>query len=114
MLTLLNAPILTTYGSFTFEPLTVEQAKQLVATGFQSYIGHQSTCDILSKLLEAQIPHNRGLYIQQSGEQALVFRLKNRIAEGQVLNTIEEIEAIGYEFGLLTMETALNTEPLNL
>jgi hypothetical protein len=101
MLSLLNAPILTTFGSFTFEQVNIEQAKQLVTYGFQSFIGHQSTCDILSKLLCVTIPHYRGFYMQQPGEQALVFRLKSRIGEGQVLNTIEEIEAVGYEFGLL-------------
>jgi len=102
MLTLLNAPILTSYGLFTFEPINTEQAKELLKNGFQSYIGHQSTCNILSRILDENIVMNRGEYKQQPGKRALVFRLKKRINEGQVLNTIEEIESIGYEFGLLT------------
>jgi len=101
MLTLLNAPILTAYGSYNYEPVFVNEAKKLLQNGFHSYIGHQSTCDILSQLLETEIPMHRGQFEQQPGEQALIFRLKKRIAEGQVLHTREEIETVGYDFALL-------------
>ena len=103
MLTLLNAPILTTFGSFTFELVEIEQAKQLVtANSFQSFIGHEITRKFLSEKLGVVIHYDRGNYLQQHGEQALIFRIKKRLGEGQVLKTFEEIEAIGYEFGLLT------------
>jgi len=102
MLTLLNAPILTSFGTFNYEAIKVTDAKALLRAGFTSYIGHQSTCDILSQLLEVEVPLHRGQYEQQTGDQALIFRLKKRIEEGQVLKTREEIEAVGYEFGLIT------------
>lgn len=102
MLTLLNAPVLTSFGTFTYEPVSVEDARVLLQTGFTSYIGHQSTCDILSKLLELEITMHRGQYEHQRGEQALVFRLKKRIEGGRVLTNVQEIEAIGYELALLT------------
>ena len=101
MIFLLNAPVLTSYGTFQFEQIELIRARELLTNGFQSFIGHQSSCDILSQLLGISIPLNRGQYAQKPGEKALIFHLKKRIEEGQVLNTIEEIENVGYEFGLL-------------
>lgn len=102
MIFLLNAPVLTAYGTFKFEHIELIGARELLTDGFQSFIGHQSSCDILSQLLEIPIPLNRGQYEQKPGDKALIFRLQKRIDEGQVLNSVEEIEKIGYEFGLLT------------
>jgi hypothetical protein len=39
-------------------------------------------------------------FFQTEGDAALIFRLKKRPAEGRVLSR-EEIEEIGYEFGVL-------------
>ena len=38
---------------------------------------------------------------QDSGNQALIFKLNGRPEEGKILS-VEEIKEIGYEFGLLT------------
>jgi hypothetical protein len=101
-LTLLNAAILTSYGSFTFEPLTLEKAREIVyaAESVKSAIGHAATAEILSDLLDYKVEANRIDFYQTADDAALVFRLKKRIGEGQVLNR-EEIEKVGYEFGLL-------------
>ena len=101
MITILNTSILTTYGSYFYEPITLTQAKKLIEQGFKSAVGHQSTCDILTSLLEVNVPMNRVMYKQDSGDQALIFKLKGRPEEGKILS-IEEIKEIGYEFGLLT------------
>jgi len=101
MITLLNAPILTSFGTYEYRSIEVEQAKELVAIGFQSFIGHESTADILSRLLDIKVPHNRAAYVQQVGEEALIFQLKSRILAGTVLQTAEEIENVGYQFGVL-------------
>jgi hypothetical protein len=101
MISLLNAPVLTSFGTFSFKPMTVSEAKKLIKHGFTSYIGHQSTCDVLGRLLDAEIPLNRTQYYQQPGEKALVFKLKTRPPEGVVLKTKKEIEQQGYEFGIL-------------
>jgi len=102
MLNLLNAPILTSFGNFNYNPISVEEAKQLVQHGFTSYIGHKITCEIISQILSVEVPERREQYKQQVGEQALIFQLKIRLGPGQVLKTREEIEAVGYEFGLIT------------
>lgn len=104
MFTLLNTSILTltAYGLFNYEPTTLEEAKRLISTyGYSSAVGHQATAEILTELLGLPVEMNRVNYIQGKGSQAIVFKLKSRIAEGVIL-TKTQIEEIGYEFGILT------------
>lgn len=101
MITILNTSILTNYGRYDYRQLTLEQAKANLADGFVSAIGHQSTADLLTTLLGVAVPMNRIQFAQDVGGAALVFKLRGRPPEGTIL-TIAEIEAIGYEFGLLT------------
>lgn len=99
--TILNTSILTNYGSYNYEPLTLEQARELVQEGFDSAVGHQSTCDVLSTLLGVKVPMNRVQYAQNVVDVALVFKLNGRPEEGKILSA-QEIEQIGYAFGKLT------------
>lgn len=106
-LTLLNAAILTSYGTFRFEPISLERARELVqefqrpGKRVQSAIGHQSTADLLTVLLGIPVQKDRMELNQTVEDLALVFKLSRRPPEGKVL-TREEIEEIGYEFGLMT------------
>ena len=105
-LTLLNTSILTSYGKYSYDPISLEEAKQLLrdsqARGdiVQSAIGHQSTADLLTMLLEFPVPMNRMEFKQTTDDVALVFKPKQRVGEGRVLSR-EELDAIGYEFALL-------------
>jgi hypothetical protein len=101
-ITLLNSAILTAYGIFDYKFISLEEAKLTVRTAdeVQSGIGHASTAEILAELLEFPVDKNRFEYKQETGETALIFRLKQRPSEGKILNRAE-IEEIGYEFGLL-------------
>lgn len=102
-ITILNTSILTCYGRFDYVPTDLEKARTLVQTNageVQSAVGHKSTADILTTLLGIDVPVNRVQYEQQVGEVALVFKLRGRPEEGKIL-TAEEIEAIGYDFGLI-------------
>ena len=101
MVILLNTSILTAFGTYRYEPLALEAARRLVAEGFVSAVGHESTAQMLSELLGAPVAVSRCDYRQQVGEQAIVFKLRRRPPEGAVL-TAREIQAVGYEFGLLT------------
>jgi len=101
MVTLLNTSILTEFGSYNYEPLTLKQARELVQGGYNSAVGHQSTCDVLSTLLGVKVPMNRVQYAQNVGDVALVFKLNGRPEEGKILSA-QEIEQIGYLFGKLT------------
>lgn len=100
-ITLLNAGILTSFGTFDFQPISLAEARRLVKNGeVISAIGHAATAGILSDLLEIEVEANRIDFIQSVDDTALIFKLKKRIPEGKVLNRAE-IEEIGYEFGIL-------------
>lgn len=100
---ILNTSILTGYGQYGYSPLLLEQAQKIVKDSPEilSAVGHQSTSDILTELLGIEIPVNRIQFAQEVGQEAIVFKLKGRPPEGKILSR-EEIEEIGYEFGLLT------------
>lgn len=106
-LALVNTSILTSYGTFNYRLLPLSEARTLVreferdGKTINSAIGHQSTAELLSVLLEFEVPKNRIELKQSTDDLALVFKLKRRPPEGKVLSR-EEIEQIGYEFGLLT------------
>lgn len=105
-LTLLNTSIITAYGTYKYEPLTLEHARRIVAEfqsegkEIQSAIGHQSTADLLTMLLNFPVNVNRIEFEQTPTDAALIFKLKGRVSEGKVLSR-EELETMGYEFGLL-------------
>jgi Domain of unknown function (DUF1874) len=100
--TIINTSILTSHGKFVYTPCSLEYAKELVADGANSAVGHPATAQILSVLLGVEVKPNRVEFKQGLNDLALVFKLKARLPEGVVLNSIEEIEKIGYEFGLIT------------
>ena len=106
-LVFLNAPILTSYGEFRFEKLSLPDARKLVAEfaadgerEIQSAIGHAATAEIMTELLGYQVETNRIEFFQTERDEALIFRLNRRPAEGVVL-TREQIEEVGYELGIL-------------
>ena len=98
----LNAPIIPDYGSYVYEPLTTEAARDLLRDGFTSAVGHKTTADVLTQLLSIEVPVNRIEIHFKPGDRALVFKLNRRLPEGVVLETIEEIEAIGFSLGVIT------------
>ena len=106
-LVLLNTSIITAYGSYEYKPITLDDARALVRefrhSGkiIESAVGHQSTADLLGVLLDLQVPVNRMEVKQSLDDIALVFKLGRRAPEGKILDR-DEIESIGYEFGLLT------------
>lgn len=101
-LAVLNTTIATTDGLFEVRTISLEEARGLVAKNeLDSAVGHQSTADIMTTLLGVEIPMNRQMFVQEAGQEALVFKLNGRPAEGKIL-TSEEIEEIGYEFKLMT------------
>ena len=103
---ILNTSIATENGSYELHPLTLDQARNIVTQamskdGIDSAVGHQGSADILSLLLETEVKLNRQQFSQQQTQGAIVLKLKGRLAEGVVLESIEQIEAVGYELKLL-------------
>ncbi|CAN5810155.1 hypothetical protein BH20ACI4_BH20ACI4_15520 [soil metagenome] len=101
-LILLNAPVLTSFGRFEFVQISVDEARKTIRKSekVESAIGHATTAEIMTELLDYKVEPNRIEFFQTVNDTALIFRLKKRIGEGQVLNRAE-IEEIGYEFGVL-------------
>lgn len=98
---LLNSPIVTAYGDWRFEPISVETAQKLLREGYLSAIGHQASAQILTALLGVEVPVNRVPVYLQPDDQAIVLWLKERLPEGKVL-TEEEMKTLRFELGLLT------------
>lgn len=100
---LLNTSILTTTGDYSLKDISLEQAIEIVQknkNNLDSAIGHESTAQIMSHLLKTSVEVNRQMFVQQVGQEAIVFKLNGRPPEGKILST-EEIEKIGYKFQLL-------------
>jgi hypothetical protein len=99
---ILNMSIATAFGSYTYEEITLGEAKALlVGEDILSAVGHESTAEILTELLAVEVKVNRINFVQEVGQKAIVFRAKGRVKEGCIF-TRQEIEEIGYTFGLLT------------
>jgi hypothetical protein len=102
---ILNGAIITAEGEYSCRTISLEEAKQLVrsASNIISAVGHQATAEILTDLLETEVALNRIDFQQQTGQQALVFKLNSRPPEGVIL-TRKEIEELGYQFQLLSKQ----------
>lgn len=100
---ILNSPVITGEGLYKVKKVTAEEAKEMIKNCKEivSAVGHQATAEILSKLLETPIPFNRVEIQMAPGDVALVFRLKQRLPEGTIIRTTEELEKIGYELMLI-------------
>lgn len=96
---ILNTSIMTSYGTWFYEPITLEDAiKDLAVGGFVSAIGHESTASFLTLLTGILIPVNRIMVDMKEGDTALVLKLKTRLEEGKVL-TLDELKNVPYELG---------------
>ncbi len=110
-LVFLNTSIITSEGQFNYDGIDLKQAMLLVGEAKEndyeilSAIGHESTAQILSDLLGYPVKCNRIEYKQEVGDLALVFKMNGRPEEGKVF-TRDEIEKVGYRFGLLTKNAA--------
>jgi len=98
---ILNSPILTNFGKYNFYPITIDKAKEILSkNNFISAIGHETTAQFLSQLLECNISFNRIKIEMQKGDIAIVFQLKERLPEGKIL-TEKELQNIKYNIAIL-------------
>ena len=103
-----NTSILTSYGIYSYKKRTLIDIKFCLGIDLDnnyepiSAIGHESTAQIMSALLDYPIKVNRIQAKMEPGDCAYIFKMKGRPPEGKILSC-EEIEEIGYEWGYLEM-----------
>ncbi|MEM3829332.1 MAG: DUF1874 domain-containing protein [Conexivisphaerales archaeon] len=68
----------------------------------KSFVGHQATADLLTKLLDTQIQFNRDELKLYPGDTLFIFQLMTRLPEGKVL-TIDELQTLQYKWYAVTV-----------
>jgi hypothetical protein len=89
---LLNSPIITgQMGLFKTSFANNEEIKKDLKSGKEiiSAIGHKSTADFISKILDTEIKENRIKYKQEEGDIVYAFRLRERPPEGMILSEMQ-------------------------
>jgi len=77
-----------------FKKISLDEARELVKEKeFISFVGHPSTAEVMSKLLNTEIPANRVPIELKMGDEVLVMSLNQRLPEGKVLGK-EELEEL--------------------
>jgi hypothetical protein len=85
---------------------SLEEVKELISNStFISAVGHQATADVLSKLLNVQIPFNRIQINLNPNDILIVFQLLTRLEEGKIL-TEEELASIKFKFLVVSLDTS--------
>ncbi len=100
---LLNSPVLTSFGTFRYTEINLEAAQEMILsvdTNFISAIGHTATAQFLSQILGVEILANRIQIKMEPGDKALVFKIKERLPEGKILNEAD-LKNLAIEYGLL-------------
>ena len=83
------------YGTWDVGPLSLNQAKLLVrAMEFESAVGHESTAEVMTNLLEVEVSMNRLTIVPKDGDSFVCFKLDRRPPEGAILDR-ETLEAVG-------------------
>jgi hypothetical protein len=83
---LLNAPVLTDYGQWTFSGPLEHSVAQALAREAISAVGHAATAQFIALRLKVPIATCRREVVLRPGDRALVFRLLRRRREGDLLN----------------------------
>mgnify|MGYP000269760023 CR=1 FL=1 len=112
MLYVFNAKIVPIALNYTralieYKKLIVEEAKTLIREKkFISAVGHTATAELLSKLLDVEIPTNRITVELHPGDEILCFGLRSRLPEGKVLSK-EELDELEYDLVYYKIVNAL-------
>lgn len=94
-----NTPVLTDYGLYKFEKITLAVAREMAKDAI-SAVGHKGAAEALTRLLGIAISTNRRKVTMQPGDSALVFKINERLPEGAILSADDTLN-LPYEFGRL-------------
>ncbi len=89
-------------GLMVVEEIPFDTVKEIVsgAKEIVSFIGHPATAELLSKNLGVEIPVNRGMFVPERGDVAIVVRLKRRLpmSGGDVDVDVSDLEFLYVEY----------------
>lgn len=98
---LFNGTVATTNGLYSISDIEIATAREFVKKyGFISAIGHEATAEIMSDLLDEDVPMNRIEFKQEVNQIAIAIKLNKRPNEGIILNK-DEVNGIGYSLKLM-------------
>lgn len=98
-----NTTIIVNDGVYSMRTISLEEAKEIISQNpnFISAIGHSSTAEIISTVLNANVPENRiNASFDEIGDKALCFKLNSRPKEGSILS-YQDLQEIGFSWKLL-------------
>ena len=73
----------------SLQRINVETARTILSHGFVSVVGHESTAQLLSKLLGLDVKLNRTTVFLEPDDVAVHFVLKKRLPEGVVIGELK-------------------------
>ena len=88
-------------ATIAIQAISLDSVRELLASReFINAVGHQSTAELLSQLLDMPIEMNRIEIKLERGDELIVFQLMVRLPEGKVY-TKEELESLPFKFYLV-------------
>jgi hypothetical protein len=88
----------------------IEEIKELLARGFESAVGHESTAAFLTSKLGIEVKADRRQITIDTNTVLVVFQLMSRLPEGKVLSE-QEMSEIKYRFYVVTTIQGESTPP---
>lgn len=102
MIYLINSPVITSFGSFTYAETSVDEIRAILASEpYISAIGHEEIALLLSRILRIDVKVNRITLFQKLEDILIVIKPKPRLELGRKYSDTD-IEEVGFELGLLT------------
>ena len=93
-------------GTYKSAIISLQEAKDIVKGDFTSAVGHSVTAELMSEVLGTVIRFNRMAVSLEDGDKMLCFKLKPRIVEGVLFSSKEVLEALGYDFVLISYSSS--------
>lgn len=104
---LLNSAVITSPGTYHYHLVTADDAARWIqAGGWVSKIGYPATADHIRDLSGIRPELSREVVAMQPGDEALVVRLKYRIADPALKKT-HQPGPEDWEYGVLVMEESV-------
>jgi len=83
------------------KPISLNMVKEIIKNKeIESYIGHEATANLLSSLLNINVPTNRSMYDPKVDDVAIIVRLKKRLEKPEDVRNVSpnDIEFILVEY----------------